>query len=303
MNVSYAIAFKAFYYDAEVQRNLQRLSYWSRQGSLYVIVDQTWGRVPDFGTGIRVDIDEALFTQQGYPAHPEGRLFWYNADYPLYCLHECAPDHDYYVMVEHDAAVQCDLDRLVAQARDAGADLVAQRIETPVARWGWAGTCAGAFPAGGIDPRMLCLAVFSRRAVLALRAARLAQAAAWHRGALRQWPIAEGFVGSELRRQGMRLRDLGLFGRLARYDVWPPVHPWELAGLADQAVVHPVLTGRRYLRALLRNGVGAAWRAKLGRPSEADLDYRHVWTTRGLPAPRARAAPAGEPSRAAAGEP
>jgi hypothetical protein len=281
MNVTYAIVFKPFYYDRDVDRHLGRLVGRTKDGHLYVVVDQTRQKVGEFSHGYRVNMTETDLAEKGYAAFPQGRVFWYNADYPLYHLHDFVPDYDYYVMVEYDAVVFCDLDALVRAAAATRTDLVAQRVETPAADWRWTESCRDAFPQGGVDPRMLCFAVFSRRAVMALKATRLAQSADWRRGAMQQWPIAEGFVGSELRRHGMRVRDLHQFGKLSQYDVWPPVHPWQLPFLRDQAVVHPVLTGKRYMRAMLRNGVGAAVRAQLGLLSDANMAYRHVWTARG----------------------
>jgi hypothetical protein len=108
---------------------------------------------------------------------------------------------------------------------------------------------------------MICVSLFSRRAVAALRARRLELAASWRAGAITEWPISEAFMPTEMARGGFNVRPLSSFGRVPRVSWWPPYHEAQLRLLRRDAFVHPVLSGHRYLRSVFRNGVPAGLRA------------------------------------------
>jgi hypothetical protein len=51
---------------------------------------------------------------------------------------------------------------------------------------------------------------------------------------------------------GFVVRKLGDFGKVEKYDWWPPSHEDDLPLLQDQAFLHPVLDERRYVVSCLR---------------------------------------------------
>ena len=50
-----------------------------------------------------------------------------------------------------------------------------------------------------------------------------------------------------------RIGDLADFGSLKRYDGWPPTHEREPRLLTGEAVIHPVLVGRRFAKSLFKS--------------------------------------------------
>ncbi len=47
--------------------------------------------------------------------------------------------------------------------------------------------------------------------------------------------------------------ELSDFGKLTRYDWWPPIHERELAHCTGEVFIHPVLAGRRYVKSLFKS--------------------------------------------------
>jgi hypothetical protein len=277
---SYAVIFKAFFFDKMVDRRLKHVCLKAQNGDVYLVIDETNKEAGEIAYENVVRVTEKQLINAGLPDYPAGQIFWYNADYQLYHCLENIPKYDYYVMIEYDAVPNYDLDLLVSSARSNAIDFIAQPIETPVADWKWTASCQPAFETSAILPYLLCVAVFSRQALEALRARRLALSEQFKAGEIKVWPMAEGFVASELARTGATIRHLADYGRLERYDVWPPYHERSLPLLADETFVHPVLTGRRYLRVLLRNGLPPALRAQCDFLLSRRSTYSPLWTAR-----------------------
>jgi hypothetical protein len=51
------------------------------------------------------------------------------------------------------------------------------------------------------------------------------------------------------------MADLSDFGKLTRYDWWPPIHERELSRCTDEVFIHPVLSGRRYVKSLFKSSI------------------------------------------------
>lgn len=277
---SYAVIFKTFFFDRLVERRLAHVRRKAGNGDVYVVVDETNHKTDQVSYDRVIRIIDKDLVNMGFANFPEGKLFWYNADYQLYYCLENLPEYDYYVMIEYDAVPNYDLDLLVCSARLNAIDFIAQPIDTPVAEWKWTASCAEVFGTSAIFPYLLCVAVFSRKALESMRARRLMLSERFRAGEIKAWPMAEGFVASELIRVGATIRHLEEYGRLARYDVWPPYHERMLPRLANETFVHPVLTGKRYLRCLLRNGLGSALRAQRDVLLSRQSAYSPLWTAR-----------------------
>ncbi|HTR16179.1 MAG TPA: hypothetical protein VMI52_04000 [Acetobacteraceae bacterium] len=281
MNHSYAVLCKTFFQNRFVARRLRDLSARATGGDFYVIHDST-RQCAQFGPDTRVvHARETDLIEAGFANYPAGNLFWYNADYPLYRFFDRYPDYDYYVMVEFDAVATRGLDTLVRQAAAEGTDFIGQPIDTPVGEWKWLESCDGLYARHEVKPYLLCVSLFSHRAVRLLRDRRLELSRAYRARQTTSWPIAEAFVGTELHRDGMAVRHLDAYGRLGRYDVWPPYHELQLSGLSGQLFIHPVLNGKRYWRGLLRNGLFPALRAWGDMALGRERSYE-PWTARRL---------------------
>jgi hypothetical protein len=103
-----------------------------------------------------------------------------------------------------------------------------------------------------VRPYQICATIMSARAIDHLAATRKRHAASGVADAS-DWPIGETYVGTELAAAGFRLAELSDFGKLTRYDWWPPIHERELPRCLDEVFVHPVLSGRRYVKSLFKS--------------------------------------------------
>lgn len=249
----YAVVFKAFTTDDFVKRRLAHVLAAAPSGDVYLMIDETHqpgGRV-DFDRVIRYQ--EADLVRIGFPYISQGALFWYNADYPLYYFRHLRPEYDTIVTVEYDAVPNVDIDDLVRRFRVEKLDLVGRTIanKTPDTYW-WTSTMLHFYSMDQIRPYQICATITSARAIDHLAATRKRHAASGVTD-VRDWPIGETFVGTELAAAGFRMGELYDFGKLTRYDWWPPVHERELARCTDEVFVHPVLSGRRYVKSLFKS--------------------------------------------------
>lgn len=248
----YAVLFKAFATDDFVMRRVAHAIAAAPSGDVYLMIDKTRRACGPIDFDRVIQYEESDLLRLGFPRLGEGALFWYNADYPLYYFRHLRPEYDVVVAMEYDAVPNVDLDDIVRRFRAEGLDIIGRTIDkAPEAYW-WSNTMLRFYRAEQIRPYQICAAVVSGRAIDHLAATRKRHAASGVADA-RHWPIGESFVGTELAAAGFRLAELSDFGKLTRYDWWPPVHERELPHCTDEVFVHPVLTGRRYLKSLFKS--------------------------------------------------
>jgi hypothetical protein len=250
----YAVLFKAFTMDDFVRRRFARVVAAAASGDVFLMMDETNGGAGPIAFDRVIRYRESDLLDLGFAPVSQGSLFWYNADYPLYYFQHQHPDYDMIVMVEYDAVPNTDLDRLVRECREQAIDLVGHTVAKTVEVYWWTSTMLRFYTAAQVRPYQICAAVFSARAVRHLAQCRLRQGKAYDLPDAKQWPLGETFVATELALHGFRLRDMASFGKLTRYDWWPPVHESELSDYAGDVFVHPVLTGRRYVTAMFKAG-------------------------------------------------
>jgi hypothetical protein len=251
----YAVLFKTFTIDDFVKRRLAHVVAAAPSGDVYLMIDETQqpaGHI-DFDRTIRYE--EADLVRIGLPHISQGALFWYNADYPLYYFRHLRPEYDTIVTVEYDAVPNIDIDDLVHRFRAENLDLVGRTIanRTPDTYW-WTSTMLHFYRMDQIRPYQICATIMSARAIDHLAATRKRHAASGVTD-VRHWPIGETFVGTELSVAGFRMAELSDFGKLTRYDWWPPIHERELPWCSGEVFVHPVLSGRRYLKSLFKSNI------------------------------------------------
>ena len=219
----YAVLFKTFTIDDFVKRRLAHVVAAAPSGDVYLMIDETQqsaGHI-DFDRTIRYE--EADLVRIGLPHISQGALFWYNADYPLYYFRHLRPEYDTIVTVEYDAVPNIDIDDLVHRFRAENFDLVGRTIanRTPDTYW-WTSTMLHFYRMDQIRPYQICATIMSARAIDHLAATRKRHAASGVAD-VRHWPIGETFVGTELSVAGFRMAELSDFGKLTRYDWWPPI--------------------------------------------------------------------------------
>lgn len=271
---AYALLFKVFFWDDYVARRLSDLQVRCPGAELWVVVDDTHGYVE----GIRHErvfrTTRADMLRMGMPDQPGANPDRNNDDYQLLAFQAAYSDFPYYVMVEHDAVVHRDIDSLVAEAAAGHIDFIALPSRTPIESWGGIDTVESIWPRERILRYLLSIAVFSEAAVAYLLRQRRLMAARYAAGDPGTWPIAEAFVPTVLRDGGFRLESLERFGSTACLGWWPPYHESELPALVQEAFLHPVLTGQRYVESVLRSPSPDTWfdphsllRRKLDRES------------------------------------
>jgi len=157
-------------------------------------------------------------------------------------------------MIEYDAAPSVGVDDLVTEFRRQNLDFLGHPIKKSADTYWWTSTMLRFYTRDQVRPYQVCAAVFSARAIRHLAECRLRQGRSGVSDG-KQWPIGETFVGTELALADFRLRDLSSFGRMTRYDWWPPIHEAELPDCAGEVFVHPVLAGRRYVTSLFKSGI------------------------------------------------
>ena len=247
----YAVVFRTHIWDDYVARQYRRLAARIGSGDLFILLDETNGRVP-VSEGTVVSHTQESVKALGLADAGRGNMLWYNGDYPLYFFYHQRPDYEHYVMVEYDVAVHGDIDAMVARAAREGIGFVGLTKGDSVAEWPFTATCLDAYALEDVKKRLFCFAIFSRDAVHALFERRLSLSREFTEGKIRRWPFCEGYIPTELAVRGFKLAELSDLGGTDLYDWRPPFVETDLGELQQHTFVHPVLDQRRYVQAALK---------------------------------------------------
>lgn len=247
----YAVVFRTHIWDGYVARQYQRLAARIGSGDLFILLDETSGRVP-VSEGKVVSHTQEGIKALGLAAAGTGNMLWYNGDYPLYFFYHHRPDYDWYVMVEYDVAVHGDIDAMVAHAAREGAGFVGLTKGEPVAEWPHTESCLDAYALEDVRKRLFCFGIFSHDAVRRLFERRLALSRDLAEGRMRRWPFCEAYIPTELARSGFKLMELSDLGTTDLYDWRPAFAETDLDALRQHTFVHPVLDHERYVQATLK---------------------------------------------------
>ena len=253
-----AVIFRTHFWDGFAQRQFDRLLAVAGGTDVFVLVDETNGAVPGIPHPrvVRVTADGLL--AMGFARAGEGNLLWFNGDYPLYGFQALHPDYDTYVQLEYDVVINQPIAALAARLQAEGVDFVGLTKGDTGERWFWRATMEGAYAPAAVRNQLICLCVFSGRALRHLWQARLAQSAAWESGTLTEWPFCEGFIPTELAAGGFTARELSDFGSTRAYDHWPPFLEADAPRLAREDFVHPVLDEPRFVASMHKYHIGLA---------------------------------------------
>ena len=255
----YALIFRTHFWDAFAQRQLDRVSKRAKSADVYVLVDETRGKIDGIGAKNVFPLTDDQIITAGFVAAGPGSIQWYSGDVPLYLFYNSHPNYDYYMQMEYDVNVHMDIDELIQRLKVDSVDVLALTPAVDVETWFWYETCLEEYKHAEVRPRLICLSAFSNRGISTLYQARLEQAHKFRAGKLSVWPYCEGFVASEGARQGLKLGELSDYGSVAAYDWWPPFIESDLPILQQQAFVHPVLDRDRYVASLFKQSIGLGW--------------------------------------------
>lgn len=243
----YAVLFRTHFWDDYVERQYQRLLSHAGGGDIFILVDETSKSVSVPHPNVVPHTQKGVL-DLGLYGGGHGNMLWFNGDYPLYYFYQQHNDYDYYIMTEYDVIVQRDLDDVVAQLSRDNVDLVGLSNTEAPADWPLTHTCLDAYAQDDIRKCLICIAMFSNRAIRRLFDRRLEMSQQWEAGLMQRWPYCEAFVPTEIAAAGFKMAELSKFGPIDRYDWKPAIVETDLPTLAGQAFAHPVLDAQRYVR-------------------------------------------------------
>jgi hypothetical protein len=255
MTVRYAVLMKVHYWDDFVERRLRHLLGKVRSGDVYVFVDETHGAVGQIAHDRVIRATEHDVERLGVVSHPPGKVFWFNADYPLYLFYLGNRSYDFYLMCEYDAVLNIDLDEFMRIAERDRVDYVGFPLPDTFSKWPWANTCGDVYSDSFVLHNWLnAISLHSRRSIEFLLQRRQALTRDYNTGSITNWPYAEGFISTEMLNNGFVARQLGDFGKVEKYNWWPPTREKDLPSSQDQGFLHPVLDEQKYQASLLKYG-------------------------------------------------
>jgi hypothetical protein len=283
MTVRYAILLKIHYWDEFVERRFQHLLRKAGSGDVYLFVDETHGSVGQLPHPNVIRATELEVEKLGLLPYPPGKVFWYNADYPLYYLFLKNNSYDYYLMCEYDTVFNIEIDDFVSAAANDRIDYVG----FPLANKHWGETCDGVYPDSFVLYHWLnAISLHSNRSVEFLFQRRKSLTDLYKAGQIVNWPYSELFIPSEMHNNGFLVSPLGDYGKVEKYDFWPPNHEKDLPLLEDQDFLHPVLNEPKYVASCLRYGSLHSYffrdgqmRRLLGRSSTSPLSTLPTFLT------------------------
>lgn len=250
-----AVLFRTHFWDDFAQRQFDRLLAVAGGSDVFVLVDETSGPVAVPHDRV-IRVTEARLLAMGLPRAGEGNMLWFNGDYPLYAVLQAEPGYDYYLQLEYDVVINRPIAELVERAVADGADYVGLTKGEPTAEWFWRDSCTQTYALADLRHQLICLSLFSARALRHLWERRIAHAGARAAGTLSTWPFCEGFIPTELALGGFVCRELSDYGETAAYDHWPPYLENDMPRLRDMPFVHPVLDQPRYIASLHKYRIG-----------------------------------------------
>jgi len=262
---TYAVLFRTHIWDEYVERQYQRLRATVGRGDLYILVDETSRPVSIPHPNV-VSHTQSSVLALGLSGAGHGNMLWFNGDYPLYFFFQQHDNYDFYIMTEYDVAVQRPLDDIVDRMACDGTDLVGVPNTEAVADWPLTHTCQDAYIHEEIKKCLICIAMFSNRAVRRLYERRVEMSHLQQAGVMRHWPYCEAFIPTEVARAGFKMAGLAEFGPINHYDWSPAVIEADLPNLTGQAFVHPVLDAQRFVQHTMKN----LW------PPESFFDVRNA---------------------------
>ena len=251
----YAVLLKVHYWDDFVERRFRHLLGKVSTGDVYVFVDETHGAVGEISHDRVIRSTERQLDKLDVLLHPPGKVFWFNADYPLYQFYLEHSDYDYYLMCEYDTVFNIEIDDVVKAAEREQVDYVGFPLADRSPNWPWIQTCEGVYPDSvKLYNWLNAISLFSKRAVEFLLQRRQSHARSYKAGDIKNWPYSEAFIPTEMHNNGFIVRQLGDFGKVDHYNWWPPTHEKDLPSLQGQDFLHPVLDEEKYVASCLRFG-------------------------------------------------
>lgn len=260
-NKNYAVVFKIHFWDDFVARQLNRLMRRAGNGQIFIIVDETRGRVDGIEFDHVIRMTEFTLECEGYLRYPKDSTFWYNTDYQIYHFFDHNPQFDYLFICEYDCLINFEIGELISAMARQGLEFVGEKIRTPPQHWYWTRYAQPYYQPGMLfSGRLVCCAAFSQNFARQLQAARRDHTQRVLAGTMDfppddiLWPNNEAFIGAEIERLSVASAELSAFFDTSKYD-WGPPHPeFALSYFSHLEIIHPLLSQQHYFRGIAKSG-------------------------------------------------
>ena len=270
MQLSYAAIFRTHVWDDGVRDMAERARACCASGKFVVATDETKGPLPVETFDTLPHSDD--FSEYGLPNIPVDKVLWWNADYVLYAARRALPDHDYYIMLEYDVHLNCDLDRIISQCYQNKVDFVAHGIRRMWLHEHWSSESASEM-GDELWWAFIPLVIVSARAIDEMLQIRQHLAAKLAAGQISHWPYCEPFLPTAVAQRpeltSWRLDRLVDSTLLA----WRPFISTRDPRLSKAEIVaHPVLSGQRLIKTFIAEPPSGSYYMTDGRLRE-ELKY------------------------------
>jgi hypothetical protein len=247
---TFAAVFRTHVWDSDISRMAARAKQCCGSGTFVIATDESKGPLSVSPYPKLSHTDD--FSSYSLPNVPPEKVLWWNADYVLYLARRNLPDYDYYVMLEYDVFLNCDLPSIIERCAAGGIDLVARDIR-PIADNHWSRPSIIEMSA---DPwwALIPFLILSARAVDALMHKRQEIAGQLREVKISNWPYCETFIPTAIKQSpGMGVADASRFvnADLLRWRPFLSTRDPLLDRDRPNSVAHPVMIGQRFIKAFL----------------------------------------------------
>ncbi|WP_424139430.1 hypothetical protein [Roseomonas chloroacetimidivorans] len=249
----YAVVFKTHTWDGFILRQFQRYRDAPRTGDAFIVADETNGPIGPIEHDRVLRATDADLIAMGLADRAErGSLIWWNTDYPHYLFASKFPQYDYYLFVEYDTVINCEIDELIRCVSAAGADFVALPTRCSKLDWQWTWHHLATYDFDSIEGSLNCISICSNRALRHFMQRRLEMSRQSSAGEIAFWPCNEVFLATEAKMANLKMASLSEFGNADGYEWYPPYLEEDLEDFRDLTFLHPVLDEPRYMTSILR---------------------------------------------------
>ncbi|MDD2876827.1 MAG: discoidin domain-containing protein [Acidiphilium sp.] len=240
------LAFRTHVWDAQIELLARRMLAAAPHARFIIIADETNGILET--NSFEKLAHSSDFSDIGLPDYPVGNTLWYNGEYPLYRMRAAFPNATAYGMIEFDVSVTANLTPIFNAIESGHADLVAHDIHEVEPNWHFFHSIEPHFE---IRMQAMIHALFvSPRAVdyMYQRRLNIANNVSAGLSDVVSWPFCEGFVPSAIKEmQDAQIEELRNFVKLPYYVFGTPLHLCDPRSSEPESIVHPVLSGKRFI--------------------------------------------------------
>lgn len=202
---SYAVLFKAHYWNDDVQKQFDRLKASCREGHIYVALDAKCHPIDYPPSEAVFWISEVDLNAIGLYNH---NGWWYNGDLPSILFFIKNPSYRFVVAVEYDVGIFHDIDSIVSDMYENNIDAIYHNLPEDLSQWPNLSSAIDYYNFRDIRHALFCISFFSRQALSCLYARRLVQQSLKDKFNLDTWPIGEAVMASEVNLSNLKYRKL-----------------------------------------------------------------------------------------------